>query len=215
MRDPYEVLGVSPNASEEEIKAAYRELVKKYHPDKYQNNPLADLAEEKLREVNEAYEYLEKHRNAGYSSGTYQSGTYSSGGYSGGSSYSGSSSYSGGSYSSNDNAVYQQVRRDIDAGRLAEAEAALAGISIRTAEWIFLSGMISYKRGMYDDAYSKIDQACNMDPSNYEYQRARNTLAGMGQQYRQTSTQGGYSYEDAFCQACQCYLCADCCCNCF
>ena len=78
MRDPYEVLGVSPNASEEEIKAAYRELVKKYHPDKYQNNPLADLAEEKLREVNEAYEYLERQRSSGYSSGTYQSG-YSSG----------------------------------------------------------------------------------------------------------------------------------------
>ena len=194
MRDPYEVRGVSPNASEEEIKAAYRELVKKYHPDKYQNNPLADLAEEKLREVNEAYEYLERQRSSGYSSGTYQSG-YSSGG--------------------NDAAVYQQVRRDIDAGRLADAEAALAGISIRNAEWIFLSGMISYKRGMFDDAYSKIDQACNMDPSNYEYQRARNTLAGMGNRYRNVSQGQGYSYEDAFCQACQCYLCADCCCNCF
>ena len=172
MRDPYEVLGVSPNASEEEIKAAYRELVKKYHPDKYQNNPLADLAEEKLREVNEAYEYLERNRmGGGYSSGTYQSGSYSS----------------GNSYSGNDAAVYQQVRRDIDAGRLADAEAALAGISIRNAEWIFLSGMISYKRGMFDDAYSKIDQACNMDPSNYEYQRARNTLAGMGNRYRNVS----------------------------
>ena len=199
MRDPYEVLGVSPNASEEEIKAAYRELVKKYHPDKYQNNPLADLAEEKLREVNEAYEYLERNRmGGGYSSGTYQSGSYSS----------------GNSYSGNDAAVYQQVRRDIDAGRLADAEAALAGISIRNAEWIFLSGMISYKRGMFDDAYSKIDQACNMDPSNYEYQRARNTLAGMGNRYRNVSQGQGYSYEDAFCQACQCYLCADCCCDC-
>ena len=58
MNDPYEVLGVSPNASEEEIKNAYRELVKKYHPDKYVDNPLADLAEEKLREVNEAYDEI-------------------------------------------------------------------------------------------------------------------------------------------------------------
>ena len=89
MRDPYEVLGVPQGASEEEIKAAYRELVKKYHPDKYQNNPLADLAEEKLREVNEAYEYLEKHGMGGYSSGTYQSGGYSSGSYQSSSSYSG------------------------------------------------------------------------------------------------------------------------------
>lgn len=204
MRDPYEVLGVPQGASEEEIKAAYRELVKKYHPDKYQNNPLADLAEEKLREVNEAYEYLEKHGMGGYSNGTYQSGGYSSGSYQSSSSYSGNDAY-----------VYQQVRRDIDAGRLADAEAALAGVSIRNAEWIFLSGMISYKRGMYDDAYAKIDQACNMDPSNFEYQRARNTIAQMGNRYRNVSQGQGYNYEDAFCQACQCYLCADCCCNCF
>lgn len=198
MRDPYEVLGIPQGASEDEIKAAYRELVKKYHPDKYQNNPLADLAEEKLREVNEAYEYLMKNAG-GFNSGTYQSGTYSSGGYSAG----------------KNDPVFQQVRRDIDAGRLQDAEAALAGVSIRNAEWIFLSGMISYKRGMYDDAFSKIDQACNMDPSNYEYQRARNTIAGMAGGYRNMSQGQGYSYEDAFCQACQCYLCADCCCDCF
>ena len=60
--NPYEVLGVSENASDEEIKKAYKELVKKYHPDKYQNNPLSDLAEEKLQEINEAYEMLMKGR---------------------------------------------------------------------------------------------------------------------------------------------------------
>lgn len=58
VKNPYEVLGISEGASEEEIKKAYREQVKKYHPDQYQDNPLSKLAEEKLREVNEAYEYL-------------------------------------------------------------------------------------------------------------------------------------------------------------
>ena len=58
--NPYEVLGVSEGASEEEIKKAYKELVKKYHPDRYQNNPLSDLAEEKLQEINEAYDMLMK-----------------------------------------------------------------------------------------------------------------------------------------------------------
>ena len=60
MNDPYSVLGVSPNASDEEIKKAYRELARKYHPDNYQNNPLADLAEEKMKEINAAYEQITK-----------------------------------------------------------------------------------------------------------------------------------------------------------
>lgn len=62
MTDPYKVLGVSPNASDDEIKAAYRQLAKKYHPDNYANNPLADLAEEKMREINEAYDMIQSMR---------------------------------------------------------------------------------------------------------------------------------------------------------
>lgn len=65
MRDPYTVLGVSQNASDQEIKKAYRELARKYHPDNYVNNPLADLAEEKMKEVNEAYEAIQKQRSGG------------------------------------------------------------------------------------------------------------------------------------------------------
>ena len=65
LNDPYSVLGVSPNASDEEIKKAYRELARKYHPDNYQNNPLADLAEEKMKEINEAYETITKQRSGG------------------------------------------------------------------------------------------------------------------------------------------------------
>lgn len=63
MRDPYTVLGVSSNASDQEIKKAYRELARKYHPDNYVDNPLADLAEEKMKEINEAYEAIQKQRS--------------------------------------------------------------------------------------------------------------------------------------------------------
>ena len=71
--NPYDVLGVSENATPEEIKKAYRELAKKYHPDKYVNNPLADLAAEKLKEINEAYDMITK----GYSSGNTGGSSYS------------------------------------------------------------------------------------------------------------------------------------------
>ena len=80
MTDPYKVLGVSPNASDDEIKAAYRQLAKKYHPDNYANNPLADLAEEKMREINEAYDMIQSMRvsrgNGGGTSSSAGSNSY-------------------------------------------------------------------------------------------------------------------------------------------
>ena len=65
MKDPYSILGVSPGASDNEVKRAYRELARKYHPDTYQDNPLADLAEEKMKEVNEAYDAITRQRGGG------------------------------------------------------------------------------------------------------------------------------------------------------
>ena len=79
MKDPYEVLGVPHGASDEQIKKAYRELARKYHPDNYADNPLADLAQEKMKEINEAYDTLTKGGGASSPSGGYQSGGYQSG----------------------------------------------------------------------------------------------------------------------------------------
>lgn len=188
MGNPYEILGVREGASQEEIKAAYKEKVKKYHPDKYQNNPLSDLAEEKLQEINEAYDYLTKFGGATNGSGSAGQGS---------------------------RAEFQQIRKDLDSGNLGRAEAGLNRVAVKNAEWVFLNGMLSYKKGWYDDAMANIQQACSMDPSNSEYKRALNTLMYQGQNYRNAATGRGYkSNEDLMCQACQCYLCADCCCDC-
>lgn len=183
--NPYEVLGVSENASEEEIKKAYKELVKKYHPDKYQNNPLSDLAKEKLQEVNEAYDMLMKGGSAE------------------------SSSYSGGTPD------YMSVRRYIDSGNLAAAERILNGTRDRSAEWFFLSGMLSYRKGWYDDAINKLKTANDLDPSNVEYSQAYGRIINMGSSYQNQAYGRGYGRnDDMCCQALQCYVCADCCCDC-
>ena len=84
MSDPYSVLGVSSSASDEEIKKAYRELARKYHPDNYHDNPLADLAQEKMKEINEAYDTITRARASGSSGSQGSYGSY--GGY-GGSAY--------------------------------------------------------------------------------------------------------------------------------
>ena len=65
-KNPYKVLGIKEGASYDEIKRAYRELAKKYHPDRYQNNPLSDLADEKMREINEAYDTVMKNAGGNY-----------------------------------------------------------------------------------------------------------------------------------------------------
>jgi len=73
MNDPYKVLGVSRDASDDEIKRAYRELAKKYHPDKYKDSDLSELANEKMKEINAAYDEIQKQRSAGGSNGGSQS----------------------------------------------------------------------------------------------------------------------------------------------
>lgn len=206
--NPYEVLGVREGASEEEIKRAYKELVKKYHPDRHQNNPLSELAEEKLQEINEAYDMLMKNFNSGASNYNY--------GYGGGAGNSGGSDYSGGGYSGTP-ANYQQVRQYIDRGNLRGAEQILNSTSDRSAEWFFLSGMLSYRKGWYDDARNKLQTATSMAPNNAEYNQAYARILNMGGQFQNQAMGrgfGGSRTDDMCCQALQCYICADCCIDC-
>ena len=196
MKDPYKVLGVSPAASDDEIKKAYRDLARKYHPDKYAGSDLADLAEETMKEVNAAYDQIQQMR-AGRSSGG-SGGSYSdfNAGYSGGS------------------GQFADVRRALNNRDLSLAQSLLDNIppSDRGAEWHYLSGCVAYNKGFFADAQRFFDTACNMDPSNSEYQRARNAMynrtAGYGGGY---STSGGGC---SGCDVCSSLMCADCCCEC-
>lgn len=203
MTDPYKVLGVSPTATDDEVKAAYREMARKYHPDSYANNPLADLASEKMKEINEAYEVITAQRKNG---GQGAAGA--------------SRAYSGG-YSSGASSQFSDIRRMVQNGRSEDASELLDGIPSgrRDAEWYFLKGSVLYTRGWLDQAYRHMTQAVNMAPSNAEYRAAlnqmmwqRNTGANQtqGTQYRTAPSAAGCSG----CDMCSSLICADCCCEC-
>lgn len=200
MSDPYKVLGVAQTATDDEIKSAYRELVRKYHPDNYVNNPLADLASEKMKEINEAYEQIQKMRKSGSSYSSSQSSSYGS--YN---SYAGSSS-----------SQFADIRRLIQSHRIVEAEELLDGVpsSQRDAEWYFLKGSIFYTKGWLDQALSHINTAVSMNPSNPEYRAALNQM--MWQRNTGTSQYGGYRTGGQpvggcdLCDCCTAWLCCSC-----
>lgn len=191
MKDPYSVLGVDKNASEEEIKNAYRELARKYHPDNYADNPLSDLAGEKMKEINEAYDAIINNRRTGKKS-------------------------SGGSYNSSAYSSFPEIRTLINQGRLEQAQEVLDGVppQSRNAEWYFLNGTVLYRRGWFDQAYTSFATASRMDPSNIEYRNALNMAQRQsGRQYNPYNTYGS-GMGMSGCDCCTNLICADCCCEC-
>lgn len=195
MKDPYVVLGVDRNATDEQIKNAYRELARKYHPDHYSDNPLSELAQEKMKEINEAYDQImnsRRHRKSGTGAGN---------------TYSGSSNFA-------------DVRSLISSGKIEEAQELLDGVPVerRDAEWYFLNGTVLYRRGWFDNAFTSFATACRMDPTNPEYREAfarmqRSRGAGFaGNPYRSAGNMGGGGCDA--CDVCNTLICADCCCEC-
>ena len=194
--NPYEVLGVDENADEETIKKAYRELVKKYHPDKYVNNPLSDLAAEKMKEINKAYDML---TNKGSAANTRT-------GYGG--SYGGASYNSGGGYG--EQASFQTVRSLLARSQVREAMAMLEALP-RTAEWYYLSGRAHLMVGWYDQGISFLRTAVNMDPDNQEYRDALGNVESRNRTYTtNTNTNLGCGCCDP-CAICTALSCCSCC----
>ena len=200
MSDPYKILGVPPTATDDEVKSAYRALAKKYHPDNYAGSPVADLADEKMKEINQAYDTIMAQRKGRTTSGAQQTGW----GYTGYSSY------------ANPRSGFNDVRNLIMTGRIADAEQILNGVPAegRDAEWHFLKGTVLYKRGWMEEAYNHFSSACQMDPNNMEYRAAMNQAINQrngvyGGYNPNVQTVGGCS----FCDICATAICCDACCN--
>ena len=211
MKDPYKTLGVSPTATDEEVKAAYRALARKYHPDKYRDSDLAEMAGEKMKEINAAYDEVQKIRAGKASGGSGANGT-GRGGQSYGPHY-GQGYGTGYARDFHNGNPYITARQLINLRRVMEAAQVLATVpeTERGAEWHFLMGCVAVGRGHFVDAQQFFDTACGMDPRNLEYRDARERL-------RQRTAQFGngqpmHSSTCSFCDLCAACLCADCCCD--
>lgn len=202
MRDPFQVLGVNPNSTDEEIYNAYIELSKKYNADNYISSSMQDIAKEKMEELNQAYDQIVEIRQS--NSQTFNQNQNYNQGYN--------------SYSNFNYCEFADMRNLINMGRFDDAEELLNGVpvNIRNAEWNFLKGKVFHSRGYLDDAYSFFKVAVNMDPLNQEYQAAFNSLT-----WSRSGNMNGNPYKNRynsmgcdFCDICTGLLVADCCCEC-
>ena len=200
--DPYKVLGVSPNASDEEIKKAYRKLALKYHPDR---NPGDEEAAKKMQEINAAYDQIknpDSYRRPGGQSG----GSYGSYGY---------DPFGGAWQRSNAGDRYQQAAYNyIQFGRYREALNVLANSSDRNARWYYLSALANDGVGNQVTALEHIRRAVSMEPDNPEYLRTLEYIQSGGAEYqRQAQSFGGYRMVGNLWSWCLCLLVQLCCCR--
>ena len=208
-KDPYSILGVPYGATDEEGKNAYRNLARRYHPDNYEDsNPLKELAKDKMQEINAAYDEIQRDRSTAGSSSTGNNSSYeNSYGYT-----SGNSGRAGG--------IYANIRQKINERKYREAEEMLTAISDfdRTADWHFLNSVCLMQRGKTADAIRELELACTMDPSNLEYQKAKEMFNASGSRYGSAYYgDGGRRYRSQNDQACDCcmnLICLDCICEC-
>jgi len=233
MTDPYQVLGVAPTASDDEVKKAYRQLCKKYHPDANVGKPDAAQAEKKFMEVQQAYEEIMHRRQgggaragSGYNGGSQQQRPYGYGGYGQGYDDDPFASFFGGAYGYGQQ-QYRQQEQDtviemraaanyINTGHYAEALNALNSVPAgkRNARWYYLSALA--QAGLHNNAQAMeyARQAVNMEPGNMQYQQLLSQLQGGGSWYGQRGTSYGrqsYGQPNLCCTFLALQMCCSCC----
>ncbi len=224
--DPYKVLGIEPTATDEEVKKAYRKLSRKYHPDANVNNPHPELAEEKFKQVQFAYDQIMKMRErgssygggsyGGYGQGSYGQGGYGSYGGFGG--FGGFGGYGGQNARSTDNMSEEDLRLQaamnyVNSGHYKEAMNILNNLDNRTAKWYYVHAATSYGLGNQAQALESAKKAVDMEPNNYQYQQLLQRLQGGGGWYQTTGTGYGRSksgMDDLCCNLLLWNLCCGC-----
>ena len=207
MQDPYDVLGVSRDASDEEIKKAYRALSRKYHPDSNINNPHKDEAEEKFKEVQAAYQQIMYEKKHPYASSSYGESSGSSSSYGGSYQNTGSGQWDdfwgdffGGGYQSQGSGYRRDQGQDEDSIRLNAAENylnsrhyqealnVLNSINNRSARWYYYSAIANSGLGNNVLAFQQAQTAANMEPQNGTYQDLVQQLQYGSSWYEQRQT---------------------------
>ncbi len=190
MRDPYEVLGVPRNATEEEIKKAYKALSRKYHPDANINNPNKDAAEEKFKEIQQAYQQIMKERTEGYD---YRGGGQGSSGYGGFGGFGGG--YGSGGYE--EDGHLRAAGNYVRSGYYKEARTVLDDMpeSAKNARWYYYSALAHAGLGNQVAALEHARKAASMEPNNQDYRNLVYQFENGGTWYRQRQYSYGQPYE--------------------
>lgn len=209
MTDPYSVLGVSRNASDEEIKKAYRSLSRKYHPDANINNPNKDQAEARFKEVQQAYQQIIHERE--YGSSSQSGGDYDFGGFGDFGSFRGFSGQyrqAGSSSAQTEDELHMQAAANfINSRHYQEALNLLNGMKTRNAQWYFYSAAANSGVGNNVIALEHAKEALRREPGNLQYQMLVRQLESGGMWYEQrqgpyqTTFSGGSSWCMKLCLA--------------
>ena len=177
MIDPYSILGISRDASDEEVKKAYRKMSRKYHPDANIDNPNKEQAEEKFKQVQQAYEQIMKEREQGAGYGNYGSNNYGGfGGFSG---------QADSGYQDEESMRRQAAANYIQSRHFQEAMNVLSSLKNRNGEWYYLSAMTNMGLGNNVNALNDIRTAVNMEPDNMQYRMLLQRMEGGGTWYQE------------------------------